>query len=180
MAKDPALLWYPGDWLAGTMTMNRLQKGAYMDLLVAQFNNGRLSLLDIQTILGSDFEQWDLKLKSKFKEENGLFYNERLDLEKNKRSKFTQSRRDNLTGKELLTTKDRQDVFWISISVFLKEFGEASCIDFFNYWSEPNNSGTKLRFEMQTTWHLHRRLKRWVSNDFNKTSKAVDPARMVR
>lgn len=33
--------------------------------------------------------------------------------------------------------------------------------EFFEYWSEPNKSNTKMRFELEKTWHLHRRLKRW-------------------
>lgn len=99
--KDPAFLFYPGDWLGGTSDFTRHHKGAYMDLLMAQFNKGRLSLDDVKDILGADFDSmWDRKLKPKFiQDENGLFYNERLDLEKLKRSEFTSSRRKNLENK---------------------------------------------------------------------------------
>lgn len=102
MAKDPAFLWYPGDWLGGTMTFSRSHKGAYMDLLMAQFNNGHMGLQDIKTILGeSDFnEMWESKLKKKFKiDENGLFYNEKLENEIVRRKRFTDSRHENLKGK---------------------------------------------------------------------------------
>ena len=34
-------------------------------------------------------------------------------------------------------------------------------IDFFSYWSEPNRSGTKMRFELEKTWDLNRRMRRW-------------------
>lgn len=104
MAKDPAFLFYPGDWLGGTMTFSRSHKGAYMDLLMAQFNQGHLALEDVRVILNGDFESmWESKLKSKFKEdENGCFYNERLDIEYNKRKKFSASRRGNLGKKEVL------------------------------------------------------------------------------
>ncbi len=33
--------------------------------------------------------------------------------------------------------------------------------EFFDYWTEPNKSGTKLRFELEKTWDLGRRMKRW-------------------
>lgn len=33
--------------------------------------------------------------------------------------------------------------------------------EFFDYWTEPNKSGTKLRYELEKTWDLNRRLKRW-------------------
>lgn len=97
MAKDPAFLFYPGDWLGGTMTFSRSQKGAYIDLLMSQFNQGRLSLEDIKDVLGSDFDtMWERKLKSKYKvDEKGFFYNERLDLEQQKRKNFSESRRKN-------------------------------------------------------------------------------------
>lgn len=96
MGKDPAMLWYWGDWFSGTSTYTRFQKGCYMDLLHAQFNNGPLSLEEIKTVLGSDFSVWGT-IQKKFKQtEDGLFFNERLELEKEKRKKFTESRRRNL------------------------------------------------------------------------------------
>lgn len=102
MAKDPAFLFYPGDWLGGTMTFSRSHKGAYMDLLMCQFNQGHMALQDIVDVLGSDFEKmWENKLKSKFKMDNdGLFFNEKLEYEIFKRKAYTESRRKNLLHKE--------------------------------------------------------------------------------
>lgn len=94
MAKDPALLWYFNDWMGGTATLSRHLKGCYMDLLSVQFNNGPLSLEEIKTVLGSDFGSWPA-LQKKFKFENDCYSNERLSLEREKRSKFTESRRAN-------------------------------------------------------------------------------------
>lgn len=101
MAKDPAFLFYPGDWLGGTMTFSRSHKGAYMDLLMVQFNNGHMSLQDIETVLGVDFQtMWESKLKAKFlQDEKGLFFNQKLENEVNKRKNFTDSRKKNLTNK---------------------------------------------------------------------------------
>ncbi len=33
------------------------------------------------------------------------------------------------------------------------------------YWSEPNKSRTKLRYEMETTWDVSRRLANWANRD---------------
>ena len=33
--------------------------------------------------------------------------------------------------------------------------------EFYFYWTEPNKSGTKMRFELEKTWDLNRRLRRW-------------------
>ena len=39
---------------------------------------------------------------------------------------------------------------------------------FFLYWTEKNKSGSKFRAEMEKTFDISRRLKRWSSNNFNK------------
>lgn len=99
MAKDPAFLWYPGDWLGGTSTFSRFLKGAYIDLLMAQFNAGALSLEEIKTVLGSDFGQAWPAIQKKFKQtDTGLFFNERLQLEKERRQEYVKSRGTNRSG----------------------------------------------------------------------------------
>ena len=40
---------------------------------------------------------------------------------------------------------------------------------FIDYWTEPNKSGTRMRFEMQTTWDTNRRLLRWQKNNLGWT-----------
>lgn len=105
MAKDPAMLWYWADWHSGTVTFSRFLKGCYMDLLHAQFNSGRLTLEEIRTVLGSDFGQAWPTLQKKFAvDETGKYFNERLELEKNKRAVYTQSRRNNLDKKPHMDT----------------------------------------------------------------------------
>lgn len=98
MAKDPAVLWYWNDWAGGTITLNRHQKGCYMDLLLAQFNSGPLSLEQIKTVLGQDQAAWTV-LSAKFKRvnENGtvLYFNERMEAERLKRVKFSEKQKSN-------------------------------------------------------------------------------------
>jgi len=96
MSKDPAFLFYPGDWLGGTMGMTFEQKGAYIDLLMLQFNRGHMT----KDMIGQTVGQiWDI-IQDKFvQDDKGLWFNERLDLEKFKRKKYTESRRNNIKGK---------------------------------------------------------------------------------
>jgi hypothetical protein len=102
MAKDPAFLFYPGDWLGGTQTFSRFLKGCYMDILMAQFNSGHLSLEEIKTVLGSDFGQSWPTIQKKFKiDPQGLFFNERLELEKQKRIEYSASRSKNREKKDM-------------------------------------------------------------------------------
>lgn len=98
MAKDPAMLWYWSDWNSGTSLLSRFLKGCYIDILHAQFNNGHLSLEEIKICLGADFGSSWPTLQKKFKQdETGLFFNERLELEINKRKNFSESRRKNVS-----------------------------------------------------------------------------------
>ena len=102
MAKDPAFLFYPGDWQGGTMIFTRFLKGCYIDILIAQFNSGHLSLEEIKTVLGSDFGQAWPTLQKKFKkDDDGLFFNEKLETEMIKRKEYSKSRADNRKKKDM-------------------------------------------------------------------------------
>ena len=107
MGKDPAFLFYPNDWLGGTIGMTFEEKGAYMELLMMQFNRGHMTEHMIGQVVG---QNW-LTLKSKFiQDENGLWYNERLDEEKNKRQAYTESRRNNKKGVNQFTKNEQKKV----------------------------------------------------------------------
>ena len=108
MSKDPAFLFYPNDYIGGTMGMTFEEKGAYMELLMTQFNRGHMTSHMIAQVVG---QNWD-KLKDKFiKDENGLWYNERLEEEKFKRQNYTKSRRNNVSGNNQHTkNKDKNDI----------------------------------------------------------------------
>lgn len=96
MAKDPATLWYWNDWMGGTLTMSRHEKGAYMDLLTAQFNSGHLTETQIRRLLGNDQGLWGTVLREKFVVDgNGSYYNQRLEDEINKRKSYVESRGKN-------------------------------------------------------------------------------------
>jgi len=102
MSKDPAFLFYPNDYIGGTMGMTFEEKGAYMELLMMQFNRGHMTIHMIGQTVG---QLWD-KLQVKFiQDENGLWYNERLEEEQIKRQNFTQSRYNNMSGKNQYNKK---------------------------------------------------------------------------
>ena len=105
MAKDPAFLFYPNDWIGGTMGMTFEEKGAYMELLMMQFNRGHMTSHMIGQAVG---QFWD-KIKDKFvQDDKGLWYNVRLEVEKENRAKYTESRRNNVSGANQYTKKERK------------------------------------------------------------------------
>lgn len=96
MAKDPAFLFYPGDWLGGTMGFSFEIKGCYFELLVYQFNNGgKFTEAQAKQVLNSSFDvAWPL-LKQKFRKDGDSYFSQRLNEEIERRKKFTESRRIN-------------------------------------------------------------------------------------
>lgn len=179
LGKDPAVLLYFNDLLGGTMGFTRHQLGCYIHLLGAQFNIGHLPLEKIKNILGPDFgPQWPM-LSSKFKNDsNGNFFNERLELEINKRKTYSAGRRKNLEGGDNMEShmgnengiEDRKLLFKKECENFVEDYGVEMIEDFYAYWTEPNKNKTKFRMEMEKTWDLERRLNTWNKNNFGKRS----------
>ena len=56
MSKDPAFLFYPADASNDTQFMNRLERGAYFDLVKGQRLYGGYTVVQLRKILGNDFE----------------------------------------------------------------------------------------------------------------------------
>jgi hypothetical protein len=52
-------------------------------------------------------------------------------------------------------------------AVFQQNFPPDILENFYDYWSEPNKSATKMKFELEKTWEITRRLKTWVRNNQN-------------
>jgi len=55
-AKDPAFLFYPADASQDTQFMNRLERGAYFDLVKGQRIYGGYTVVQLRKILGNDFD----------------------------------------------------------------------------------------------------------------------------
>jgi uncharacterized protein YdaU (DUF1376 family) len=105
--KDPAFLFYPNDYIGGTMGMSFEEKGAYIEILMMQFNRGHMTEHMIRHTVG---QLWD-KLMVKFiKDESGLYYNERLEIEIDKRKNYVQSRRNNVLGTNQYTKKEPKNI----------------------------------------------------------------------
>jgi len=102
MAKDPAFLFYPSDFLTGTMFMTNEQIGIYIRLLCSQHQHGGIIDKDsFNALVGSN-----LLIKNKFIETETGFYNERLTIEMDKRNKKSNNMSD--TAKEVWKKRKEQ------------------------------------------------------------------------
>lgn len=75
-------------------------------------------------------------------------------------------------NKEQLT--ERKQKFADTLKPFIEKYGREMLLEFYNYWTEPNQKMTKLKFELQKTWGLERRLATWKKNEskFNNDGKS--------
>jgi hypothetical protein len=97
MSKDPAILFYTQDFLTGTIFFTDDQVGKYIRLLCIQHQTGHLEEKHMINIC----KTYDKDIFSKFiRDENGLYYNERLDNEINRRSNYCETRRKNRLSKK--------------------------------------------------------------------------------
>lgn len=92
MAKDPAFLFYSSDFLSGVMDLTMEERGQFITILCLQHQKGRLNDKTIRLAVGS--VSVDVLKKFK-KDDQGNLFNERLEVEIEKRLKFTDSRRLN-------------------------------------------------------------------------------------
>jgi hypothetical protein len=69
----------------------------------------------------------------------------------------------------------RMDDFYQTLVPYVRIYGKQMIRAFYDYWTEPNHTGTKMRFELQRTWSLERRLKIWENNSLKfGTKKTVN------
>ena len=69
----------------------------------------------------------------------------------------------------------RKEDFYNSLIPFVAQYGKEMVRAFFDYWSEPNKSNSKMRFELEKTWDVARRLSYWASreNQFNNRNNGT-------
>jgi CTP-dependent riboflavin kinase len=65
----------------------------------------------------------------------------------------------------------RKQDFRDQLFFFSSEYPESMLEEFFDYWTEENKSGTQMKFELQVTWDLSKRLARWSKNNFKSIPK---------
>ena len=59
----------------------------------------------------------------------------------------------------------RAGVFYNSLVQYVETYGREMIRQFYDYWTEPNKSRTKMRYELERTWDIKRRLNTWASRE---------------
>lgn len=92
MATNPAVLFYTSDFLTGVSGLTMEERGQYITLLCLQHQKGRLTKKDMSLAVGKISVD---VLKKFIIDEEGLYYQQRMEIETNKRNAYTESRRQN-------------------------------------------------------------------------------------
>lgn len=61
--------------------------------------------------------------------------------------------------------QERKKIFYSSLVPYVDKYGKSMVREFYDYWSEMNRSETKMRFELQKTWEVGKRLATWANKE---------------
>jgi len=65
----------------------------------------------------------------------------------------------------VINIERRKLLFADTLKPFYEKYPPKLINDFFNYWTEPNKSGSKFKQELQKTWDTGRRLETWAARE---------------
>jgi len=116
-------------------------------------------------------ETYDLHMENENENENEI-----------KKMKKEDENKESLKDQKLRLLQQRKQLFEVRVFEFIKIYPEAMLEKFFNYWSEMNKSGSQMRWEMEKTWELKRRLQTWCDRDkgFVKADNIITYEELVR
>lgn len=106
MGKDPAILFYTSDFLTGTILMSNEQLGKYMRLLCLQKEIYPEHIPENHMISVCSPND-SIVIKKFITDDNGNYYNKRMEIEIEKRLKYCESRSNNKSGRKKNKSYDK-------------------------------------------------------------------------
>ena len=153
-----------------------IEQAGKLFLAIRNFNIGKEQELDNETkLLFLHFKNQFVRDNEKYKNKseinaiNGSKGGKRKVANATKRKRTLKdvailADNDNDSDNDSVIDKKKSE-FKNSLTPFLEIYGRDMLNDFFAYWTEPNKSKTKLKWELNDTWDVSRRLKTWAKND---------------
>lgn len=116
-------------------------------------------------------EGWEKRRKQKEESErNATALNPQCENDAIREDKI---KKDNSKSKPSLET--RSLAFKDTLIPFKQKYSIEMLKNFYGYWTEPNKSNTKMRFELEKTWSIERRLETW-----DKREKDFKPKQQIK
>lgn len=70
--------------------------------------------------------------------------------------------------------EERKKEFAEKLKPFLEKYGREMLNNFYRYWTEINDGGKKMRFEMEKVFQLSSRLVTWYNNNYEKQKTSTE------
>jgi ATP-dependent Lon protease len=151
-----------GDFDIETAKLNEILSYCYqLDLLQFDTDNSILSCKSLDKRL-------EPLLTKRKRDRNVVIVSENTQ-SKVKKSKVKESK-EYITATKVATLEDRKTEFRNKIAEYVQVYPKEMLRSFFDYWTECNDNGKKMRFEMQKVFELKKRLSKWASNDKTKSN----------
>lgn len=150
--KNPAFLFYSSDFLTGVRLMTYEEIGKYITLLCLQHQQGHISENDMLSICGDYIP----RIYDKFERDNdGKYFNNRLEIEGIKRANYSESRRQNRLKKTYVKHMENENVNE-NINIFINNNYYSSnlkniIISWLNYKLERNENYQEQGFKSLLT-----------------------------
>jgi len=140
--KDPAVLFYFQDFLVGTEFMTDDEVGKYIRILCHQADKGPLTEYQVKKICKNDVVP-EAILSKLMKDENGNYYQKRMQTEREKRNNYIESRRHNrsLSKKNIRETYDKR------MENENENINNSINVAFLEFWNLYNKKIAKVKCE---------------------------------
>jgi len=199
MSKElPYFRFYVSEWLNDDISIeDEITKGVFIDVCAFYwFRDCSITKAMLKKRFSNNEEQLNNLFNAEIiKEKNGnefieikfldIQFDELSELRKRRQeagrkggkqglSKPKVKRKQNTSYKDKDNNKDkiknREDDFTLLVFEFSEKYPEEMLNRFIDYWTEKNKSKTKMRFELEKTFEISKRLATWASRDkdYNK------------
>lgn len=72
------------------------------------------------------------------------------------------------------SVEERKKEFAENLKPYLEKYGKDMLNDFYRYWTEMNDGGKRMRFEMEKVFQVASRLVTWSKKNYNKSNSFVE------
>lgn len=109
---------------------------------------------------------------------NNIINNNNLDIQEKKETttKVVVKKKEKDAAKAAtLTIEQRQKDFYDTLLPYIGKYPKEMLRKFYNHWSELNKPRTKMRYEMEKTWEVGKRLATWAGREstFKQSSMEI-------
>jgi predicted RNA-binding protein with RPS1 domain len=171
MAKDKKTIVIYADYLATFDKLTDEEAGRLIKHLLRYVNDlnpesDRMTQLLFEPMrqqLKRDLEKWE-QVKGKRSESGKAGANKRWQTIANAKKDIAKIAVNDNVNVNVIKIEERKQKFALMLKPFVEKYGREFIKDFYLYWSEETQDHKHLKYELEKTWSLERRLSTWETN----------------